>query len=69
MKRGWDRNEPEPLQEPPSYGRRTEGLARRAWERGDASIGFLAEVLDKDRKEMSRLVADWEEDAHIDAVH
>jgi Zn-dependent peptidase ImmA (M78 family)/transcriptional regulator with XRE-family HTH domain len=61
--RGWDRQEPEPLQEPPAYGRRTEALARVAWERGEASLAFLGEVLGKDRLAMRDLVADWEQDA------
>lgn len=67
--RGWDTKEPEPLREPPAYGRRTEALARVAWERGQASLPFLGEVLDKDRKAMRDLVTDWEQDAQVDAVH
>lgn len=66
--RGWDRQEPEPLQESPAYGRRTEALARVAWERGEASLAFLGEVLGKDRLAMRDLVADWEQDAQVDAV-
>ena len=66
--RGWDRQEPEPLQESPAYGRRTEALARVAWERGEASLAFLEEVLGKDRLAMRDLVADWEQDAQVDAV-
>lgn len=67
--RSWDRQEPEPLKEPPAYGRRTEALARAAWERGEASLPFLGDVLGKDRKAMRDLVSDWEQDAHVDAVH
>lgn len=67
--RGWDKQEPEPLKEPPAYGRRTEALARAAWERDEASLSFLGEVLGKDRKAMRDLVSDWEQDAQLDAVH
>lgn len=67
--RGWDKQEPEPLQEPPAYGRRTEALARTAWEQGEASLSFLGEVLGRDRKAMRDLVSDWEKDAQVDAVH
>ncbi|MBK1725316.1 hypothetical protein CKO23_24710 [Thiocystis violacea] len=67
--RGWDKQEPEPLIEPPAYGRRTEALARAAWERGEASLAFIGEVLGKDRKVMRDLVSDWEQDAQLDAVH
>jgi Zn-dependent peptidase ImmA (M78 family) len=67
-RRGWDKDEPEPLQEPPSYGRRTEALAWAAWERGEASVPFLEAVLDKDRKALRDLIADWEQDAEVDAV-
>ncbi len=67
--RGWDKQEPEPLKEPPAYGRRTEALARAAWERGEASLAFLGEVLDRDRKAIRDLVSDWEKDAQVDALH
>lgn len=67
--RGWDKQEPDPLREPPAYGRRTEALARAAWERGEASLAFLGEVLGKDRQAMRDLVSDWEKDAQADAVH
>ncbi|MEJ2325951.1 MAG: ImmA/IrrE family metallo-endopeptidase [Chromatiaceae bacterium] len=67
--RGWDKHEPEALQEPPAYGRRTEALARTAWERGEASMSFLGEVLGRGRKAMRDLVSDWEQDAQVDAVH
>lgn len=67
--RSWDKHEPEPLQEPPAYGRRTETLARAAWERGEVSLPFLQEVLGRDRKAVRDLVSDWEQDAQIDAVH
>lgn len=67
--RGWDKQEPEPLREPPAYARRTEALARAAWERGEASLGFLGEVLGKDRRAMRDLAADWEQDVQVDAVH
>ena len=67
--RGWDKQEPEPLAEAPAYGRRTEALARAAWERGEASLSFLGELLGKDRKAMRDLVSDWEQDAQVDAVH
>jgi Zn-dependent peptidase ImmA (M78 family)/transcriptional regulator with XRE-family HTH domain len=66
--RGWDKQEPEPLKEPPAYGRRTEALARVAWERGEASLAFLGEVLDRDRKAIRDLVSDWEKDAQVDAI-
>jgi len=67
--RGWDKEEPARLLEPPAYGSRTEALARKAWERGEASLSFLGEVLAKDRKAMRDLVADWESDSQVDAVH
>ncbi len=67
--RGWDKQEPEPLREPPAYGRRTEALARAAWERGQASLPFLGEVLGKDRKAMRDLISDWEQDTQVDALH
>ncbi|MBK1616942.1 hypothetical protein CKO42_00460 [Lamprobacter modestohalophilus] len=67
--RGWDKQEPEPLSEPPAYGRRTEALARAAWERGEVSLPFLQEVLGQDRKAVRDLVSDWEQDTQLDAVH
>jgi Zn-dependent peptidase ImmA (M78 family)/transcriptional regulator with XRE-family HTH domain len=67
--RGWDKDEPERLQEPPAYGRRTEALARTAWEQGEASMSFLGEVLGRDRKAMRDLISDWEKDIQVDAVH
>jgi hypothetical protein len=67
--RGWDTQEPEPLAEPPAYGRRTQALARAAWERGEASLAFLQEVLGQDRRAVRDLVADWEQDSQLDAVH
>lgn len=67
--RGWDKREPQPLTERPAYGCRTEALARKAWERGEASFAFLSEVLDKDRKGMRDLIADWEQDSQVDALH
>lgn len=66
--RGWDKEEPSPLLEGPAYGCRTQALARRAWERGEVSLAFLQEVLDKDRKEVQALVADWDKDARVDAA-
>jgi len=66
--RGWDRQEPSPLQERPAYGWRCKGLARRAWERDEASMGFLQQVLDQDRQGLKALIDDWEKDARVDAA-
>ena len=67
--RGWDKQEPDPIQEPLAYGRRTEALARVAWERDEASLSFLGEVLGRDRKTIRDLVSDWERDAPVNALH
>lgn len=66
--RGWDRNEPEPLSEGLCFYRRTERLARRAFERGEVTQDFLVDVLDLNRKEVAVRLRQWEEDALIDAV-
>lgn len=67
--RGWDKQEPDPIQEPLACGRRTEALARVAWERDEASLTFLGEVLGRDRKAIRDLVSDWEKDTPVDALH
>ncbi len=67
--RGWDKQEPDPIVEPLAYGRRTEALARVAWERDEASLSFLGEVLGRDRKAIGDLVSDWERDAPVNALH
>lgn len=67
--RGWDKQEPDPIAEPLAYGRRAEALARVAWERDEASLSFLGEVLGIDRKAIRDLVSDWERDTPVDALH
>lgn len=68
-KRGWQTQEPEPLREGLCFYRRTERLARRAFEHGEATQDFLADVLDLSRKELAVRLRRWEEDTRIDAVH
>lgn len=70
-RRNWNIQEPEPIREPPAYGCRTATLARMAWERGEASLSFIGEVLNKDRKAIRDLVTEWEkeQDVQADAIH
>jgi len=67
-RRGWQTREPEPIQQPLCFYRRTERLARRAFERGEVTQDFLAGVLQVDRKDLALRLRQWEEDALIDAV-
>ena len=67
-KRGWQTEEPQPLTEELCFYRRTLRLARRAFERGEVTQDFLADVLDLSRKELAVHLRQWEEDAQADAV-
>jgi Zn-dependent peptidase ImmA (M78 family)/transcriptional regulator with XRE-family HTH domain len=67
-KRGWQTEEPEPVREPLCFYRRTVRLAHRAFERGEVTQDFLADVLDLGRKDVAALLRRWEEEALIDAI-
>jgi len=67
-RRGWKTEEPQPLGEGLYFYRRTLRLARRAFERGEVTQGFLADVLGLSRKELAAHLRQWEEDARIDAI-
>ena len=67
-KNGWQTREPEPVQQPLCFYRRTERVARRAFERGEVTQDFLADVLDLSRKDLTARLRQWEEDAQADAV-
>ena len=67
-KNGWQTYEPEPVQQTLCFYRRTERVARRAFERGEVTQDFLADVLDLNRKDLAECLRQWEEEARIDAV-
>ncbi len=67
-RRGWKTEEPQPLGEGLCFYRRTLRLARRAFERGEVTQDFLADVLDLSRKELAVHLRQWEEDAQADAI-
>jgi len=66
--RDWQTQEPEAIEQGLCFHRRTERLARRAFERGEVTQDFLVDVLDLKRKEVATRLRQWEEDALIDAV-
>lgn len=67
-RRGWKTQEPEPIQQELGCGRRTLVLARHAFERKEASLSFIGDLLDMPRKNLADLIKTWEEEAHLDAV-
>ena len=67
-KNGWQIQEPERMLGPLCFHRRTERLARRAFERGEVTQDFLADVLNLDRRELAVRLRAWEEEALEDAV-
>ena len=58
-RKGWLKNEPEPIQERLNYKGRLTVLSRKAWEAGAASEIFIAELLELDRKQLSYLLSEW----------
>ncbi|HHJ19459.1 MAG TPA: helix-turn-helix domain-containing protein [Gammaproteobacteria bacterium] len=67
-RRRWQTEEPEPVREPLCFYRRTVRVARRAFERGEVTQDFLADILELGRKEVAVLLMQWEEEALTNAV-
>jgi Zn-dependent peptidase ImmA (M78 family)/transcriptional regulator with XRE-family HTH domain len=66
---GWMKQEPQPLSGNLHCNRRVLMLSRHAFEREEASVGFLQDVLNLSRKELSDLLREWEKEARTDALH
>ena len=69
MRNGWIKNEPKPMAGKLHCGGRVLMLSRHAFERQEASIAFLQEVLQQSRKDVAVLLREWEQEARTDAVH
>lgn len=57
--RNWKLSEPEPIIEPLSYDKRILELSQKAWFNGTASEGFIADLLELDRKSLASLLEEW----------
>ncbi|WP_277972430.1 helix-turn-helix domain-containing protein [Pantoea agglomerans] len=61
-RKGWVRNEPNPITQPLAYKGRLIVLSRKAWEAGAASESFISDLLEMNRKELGSLLEGWYEE-------